>query len=383
MGIPYLTRRTEDKNARLPLKITFNTDPQLETDLYYLDDYRQLGHGCLKSIGIDGSVFIHSYIKADSEQTPDGKASFNVYINESALEISTKMVEYMKIVLHFFELMNHHKGIQRKVLIHVVIDGRPPVLKNRKSHTPDAYSQMNESDKKTLHDKIILILKERIAEMSSVETKLFFLSNKDKKNRGEGELELYSVCKKINKKYETQNDIKNVIVSSDSDLTALMALEKDERLVIISPTRNGIYITNLQLMLKGLKLNAEEFIKYVVLHFIFFGSDYNAGLMSNPTESKQIIIYNAVKNGCDDINEIARGCLRKLSKVAKKRQAETSAEYLTELKGDLIIEAICSIRYYKSLGDKSHLTDYSPFIYRKPDTRRCIPLISFQPETLQ
>ena len=383
MGVHYLSRHNEHVNARLPLKITFNADLQLETDLYFLKDYEQIGHGRLKSIGIDGSVFIHSHIIAESKQLADGKASFNVYVNKSATEISTKIVEYVKIVLHFFELMNpqyhhHNPADDNNVLIHVVIDGKPPVSKNRRDQTLDAYSQMNKNDKKELHDKLMVMLNQKIIDLSTnTTTNLILLSNKNEKNRGEGELELYSVCKKINKKYQFQNDVKNVIVSPDSDLIALMALEKDAQLVIISPTRNGIYITNLQLMLKGLQLNADEFIKYVVLHFIFFGSDYNAGLMTNPTESKQTVLYQAVKNGCDDINKIARGCLRKLNKEAKERLRGTSSEYLTELKEDLVIEAICSMRYYKSLGDKSHLTDFSPFIYQKPDSRGCVPLLSF------
>lgn len=384
MGVHYLSRHNEDVNARLPLRITFNTDQQLETD-YFLKDYQQIGCGSLKSIGIDGSVFIHSHIIAESAQTPDGKISYNVYIDRSASQISTKIFEYVKIVLHFFEIMNHHSHHHESsdnVLIHVVIDGKPPASKNRRSHTPDAYSQMNKTDKKKLHYKLIDILKQQIKKFNNNITtnlNLILLSNDTEKNRGEGELALFTVCKKINEKYQTRNDIiiKNVIISSDSDVIALMALHRDERLVIISPTCNGIYITNLQLMLKGLKLDCDEFIRYVVLHFIFFGSDYNAGLMTSPTESKQLVLYNAVKNGCDDINEIARGCLRRMSKKAKERLVETPSEYLDQLKEDLIIEALCSVRYYMSLGLTSHLTNFSPFIYQKPESRECIPLISF------
>ena len=376
MGVHYLTRHTEHVNARLPLKITFNTDMQLETDVYFLKDYQQIGHGHLKSIGIDGSVFLHSHIIAENKQASD---EFNVYIDKSAAEISNKMIEYIKIVLHFFELMNFQQQKTAEVLIHVVIDGKPPVTKNRRGgETRDAYSQMNRADKKKLHDKLIAMLKQMITELSNTidSTNLILLTNKNDKNRGEGELELYSVCKTINKKFQSDN-VKNVIISPDSDLIALMALEKDSQLVIISPTHNGIYITNLQLMLQGLQLNADEFIKYVVLHFIFFGSDYNAGLMTTPTESKQFVLYRAVKNGCDDLNEIARGCLRRLNKESKARLKTTSSVYLTQLKEDLVIEAICSMRYYKSLGDKSRLTDFSPFIYQKPDSRECVPLLSF------
>ena len=387
MGVHYLSRHNEHMHARLPLKITFNTDPQLETDLYFLKDYQQIGCGTLKSIGIDGSVFIHSHIIAESAQTPDGKKLYNVCIDKSASQISTKIFEYVNIVLHFFEIMNHphhprNNESSDNILIHVVIDGKPPASKNRRSHTPDAYSQMNKTDKKKLHRELIDELKKQIKKFNeniTTNMKLILLSNDTKKNRGEGELELFSVCKKINERYETRNDvkIKNVIISSDSDVIALMALHRDERLVIISPTCNGIYITNLQLMLKGLQLNHDEFIKYVVLHFIFFGSDYNAGLMTTATESKQLVIYNAVKKGCDDINEIGRGCLRKMSKRAKERLVVTPSQYLDNLKEDLMIEAICSVQYYKSLGNTDHLINFSPFIYQKPDSRECIPLISF------
>ena len=387
MGVHYLCRKIERVNARLPMKITFNDDPYFETDKDTNDIYRQIRSGCLKSIGIDGSVFIHSHIIADRKKE-EGDI-YTVYIEKSADEISTKIVEYVKIVLYFFEHFAEESttNIKKKVLIHMVIDGKPPAPKNRKNlltGRDDPYSQMDKEDKQKLHKELIALLRKKVADIDiNNKYDLILLSNEKEKNRGEGEIQLYSMCKKINEKYRNNNNdkISNVIISPDSDVIAMMAFEKDYNMVILSPTRHGVFITNLALMVNGLKLTLDEFINYVVLHFIFFGSDYNAGLMTNPTESKQTVLYHAVKKGCDDLNEIGRGCLRRLNSEKKKRREdieEDTSSYLEQLKNDLVFEAICSMRYYKSLGEKSILTEQSPFLYRDEEKKRYIPLISFQ-----
>lgn len=389
MGVHYLSRHNEQSNARLPLKITFNADPFLETDSFFFEDYRQMANGKLKSIGIDGSVFIHSHIVADRKSEDDNdECFFNVYMNKSANEISTKIAQYVETVLHFFQLFeNEDEATDDAILVHIVIDGKPPAPKNRKKkdQQDSPYSQMDEKDKKELHRKIMAILKEKITkEMSKIFGKdLILLSNETDTNRGEGELRLFSLCQKINEKYnDNKNVIRNVIVSPDSDVIAMMALHGDKNLVIVCPTQLGVFITNHSQMLKGLKLKtSDEFMRYVALHFIFFGSDYNAGLMTNPTESKQLVLYNAVKRCCDNLNEIGRECSRKQTTNVKERlqSLENPPLYLKMLKEDLIAEAVYAMMYYYSSGENiQYVQDHiSPSVYRQKERLKYIPLIPF------
>ena len=362
MGVHHLIRNHADVNARLPLKITFNVgeNANLESD-YYFSDYKQIGTGTLRYIGIDGSVFIHSNIIAD--QIEEGK--YRIHFDKTVNEIVKNILNYVEIIIIFFNLFNNPVE-KTQILIHFVVDGKPPVVKNRQRQwSPDPYTQMNTEEKKKIQAKIV----ENLAKYIEPKENLLFLSNVSTSNRGEGELELYSVSNKIIAKHNNKN-VKTVIISSDSDVIAMMVLDKNPNLVAVCPSKQGPHITNFELMMKGLGLTPDQLSLYTILHFIFFGSDYNLGLMTTPTDSKQKVIYDAVKSGETNINEIARKCKR------NKKKDVSDKTYLNDLKPKLIYEAICAVLYYKK-RDESFLLKHSPLLYRQEDVKKCVPLISF------
>ena len=395
MGVHYLVRNLEHICGRLPFKITFNTNDSchMESDLN-IDEYRQIGNGILKYIGIDGSVIIHSKIKTENDL---------VLIKQSAKEIVRQIIEYVEIIVIYFNIFNQKDKMVKTILLHFVIDGKPPCNKNRRkifdeegneTYKMDAYSLMPIHQKEKLHRKIIKYLKHEIQlNNSNNKYKIELLTNfnVNKNERGEGEIELYKVCQKLNEKYQQQNEMnkekhiyKNVIVSSDSDLISLMLLHNDDNLVIISPINRSIYITNLKLITNALKFkNNYEIMKYILLHFIFFGSDYNLGLMSNPNNSKQKAILDAIANDLDDINNIGRNCPRKRKRKLNDdgsyiKNNNSNTNFLQKFKELLIYEAICAFMYYYDFDNGSkYLLNYSPRLYEKYEAKKYISLLNF------
>ena len=387
MGVHYLIRNLENINGRLPFKLTFNSN-DLESDLY-LQSYKDIGSGNLQYIGIDGSVIIHSKIVVDDNN--------NVDILKSAQEVANTILSYVQAILIYFNEFNKNNE-KNEIILHFVVDGIPPCKKNRikvidyegnEIYIRDSYSKMPLKHKKKLHKKIVKYIKKSIKIYNKKNkyneknkyNKITLLTNYDmnEKFRGEGEIELYKVCQLLNKREKSG---KNVIISSDSDVISLMLMHQDRNLVVISPLSKNIFITNYNVLTKALNLTSQsEIIKYVLLHFIYFGSDYNLGLMSNPNLSKQRIILDEVKNNNNintSIDEIGRKCVRK-----RKRRDDDDLDYcenfLQKFKDSLIYEAICAFMYYYKLENgKKYLVDYSPRLYEISEAKQYIPLLKFQ-----
>ena len=405
MGVKYLTHHHEKIDARLPFTIS------KEKILNYKDEYAQIGTGVLKSIGIDGSVFLHSY--ASSEEN----------IIDNAKIIAGRILGIVDKILIFFKKFNK---TDNDIILHIVIDSKPPIPKNRKETTKqDAYTALSLEDKDNLHKEILKHIECRVekgneevdflanngcafrgkeeaklsdidpyASMSNDERttlhenlleeiktclnnrpRIRLLSNINEENRKEGEIKLFSLCKEINDKYDNDPLIKNVIVSSDSDVVAMMNFHFDKSLVIVSNINGKLYILNHNLILSALKMTDRELATYTLLHYVYFGSDYNTGLVSSPTESKQKIIYQSVKNKINDINVIGKSFVRKRKRNEEIKDCKDN--FLTQFKSELIVEALCSILYYVSLGDEKYLTELSPLLYRKKKSKMYIPFIEF------
>lgn len=392
MGVHYLIRNLEHVNGRLPFKLTFNVDDKysMESDAY-IESYKEIGYGKLQYIGIDGSVIIHSKVVAD-------KDTQKVNIEQNANEIVKTILIYVQTILIFFNIFNNgNQGPRQNLILHFVVDGEAPCQKNRikvfdeegnETFVKDAYSRMLIKDKRKLHETIIEILNKKIQTFNENDDryKINLLTNYkvSEKSRGEGELELYKVCQMLNKKQNNESSLprKNVIISSDSDLISLMLMHQDENLVVISPLAKNIFITNFKVITKALNLTTKaEIIKYVLLHFIFFGSDYNLGLMSNPNENKKLAIYNGIKNTINDgIDQIAQNCNRKRKKQHEEEEEENDncRVFLQNFKESLIYEAICAFMYYFDLKDgKKYLLEYSPLLYKFSEAKKYIPLLKF------
>ena len=353
MGVHYLVRNLENKGGRLPFPQTQNNDNNANNS-----KYRQIGQGELKYIGFDGSVIIHEEVEN------------NLGVKENATKIVAIAIQYIEQVVMFFNTYN------KIIIIHFVIDGKPPCTKNRVEETDkkkDAYSTMPACSKKILHNKIIKYLQKKITSINNnVEYQLKLITNYniDENIRGEGEIELYKLCQMINNK---KSQHKNVIISSDSDLISLMLMNQDTNLVIISPLKKNIYVTNYHLITNALNLkNNTQTLQYLLLHFIFFGSDYNLGIISFPDDNKQKIILNAINNGKSNINDIAQTINR------KRKHNEFSTEFLENLKLLLIYEAICAFMYYyDTTNQKDYLLKYSPRLYENSMTKKYISFIQF------
>ena len=395
MGVHYLIRNLENINGRLPFRLTFNND-EMESDPN-IQDYKQIGFGLLQYIGIDGSVIIHSKIIADKNNNNQ------VYIEKSVIEIVETILRYIKSIIIFFNIFNNDndKNEKQNVILHFVIDGKPPCKKNRKkiiddegneTYKLDAYSLMSLEEKRRFHKNIIKVLKEKImlfnnddndndSQLKNYNITLLTNYNVSEDERGEGEIELYKFCQLLNKKRQNNNNnnnnnnqyYKNVIISSDSDLISLMLMHQDSNLVIISPL-NKIYITNFNLLTKALNLTGEhDVIKFVLLHFIFFGSDYNLGLMTNPNDNKQKVILEGIRNNVNNINEIGQNCKR------KRKRNNNDDKFLENLKNLLIYEAICAFMYYFDINNGAkYLLNYSPRLYEISVAKSYIPSINFQ-----
>ena len=345
MGVRYLIRNLERVGGRLPFKIN-NFEGGCSNEE---EDYRQIvGLGNLQYVGIDGSMLIHSKIISEKRS--------RVYIKRSALEIVKTILNYLEMIIIYFDSFSEKKDDDEKnIILHFVIDGKPPCKKNRRkiiddegneTFILDAYALMPSEQKEKLHRTIIKYLKRQLSIFKFKKINLLSNYNVDESERGEGEIELYKMCQRLN----NDNNNKNVIVSSDSDLISLMLLHRDTNLVIISPIKQSIYITNFTLMTKALNLTTDcDIFKYVLLHFIFFGSDYNLGLMTNPNESKQKVISDAIKNKINEVDEIGQKCIRK--RKLDNNNNDDDIYFLRKFKQLLIYEAICAFMYYFDIQD--------------------------------
>ena len=395
MGVHYLVRNLEHICGRLPFKITFNTENnfKMESDPN-INEYMQIGKGDLKYIGIDGSVIIHSKIISNNNNNNN-----TVYVKKSTKRIVQTILHYVRMTIIYFNIFNKkNETLQedKEIILHFVIDGKPPCNKNRRkildeegNDKKDAYSLMPLDQKKKLHKKIIKYLYKELLSFnnkSNYRIKLLTNFNLNDKKRGEGEIELYRICQLLNKKFNSSPLAKNVIISSDSDLVSLMLLHQDDNLVIISPLSKNIYITNYKLVINALNLkNKNQVIEYVLLHFIFFGSDYNLGLVSNPSDSKQKVILNAVTEQLHNINDIGRNCKRKCLKRKyhddyndDEYNKNSQIDFLQKFKELLIYEAICAFMYYYDIENGiNYLTKYSPRLYEKSEAKKYISLLNF------
>ena len=400
MGVHYLIRNLERVDGRLPFKITLNDkgNSYFESDMN-IDKYKDIGNGNLQYIGIDGSVIIHSKIITDKNK---------ILEKESAVAIVDTIMRYIKTVIIFFDIFSTRENINnsKKIILHFVIDGKAPCLKNRRkiidddgneTYKKDSYSLMSSKEKHDFHKIIIKYLKKELSFFfnnnddydnnayyrlfKNIKIELLTNYNINEDKRGEGEIELFKFCQLLNKKnlQEKQSvPYKNVIISSDSDVISLMLMHKDKNLVVISPL-NIIYITNFNLITKSLNLTAKNaYFKYVLLHFIFFGSDYNLGLMSNPNNDKQKAILNAIYDDVNNIDEIGQTFKRRRRKRKYNEDSYDDDEFLKNLKNLLIYEAICAFMYYYDIETGSkYLTTYSPRLYEKTDTKKYISFLNF------
>ena len=168
MGVPYLVRNLENICGRLPFKITFNTENncymESDSNIY---EYEQIGKGILKYIGIDGSVIIHSKVKSTNRNNNI------VHIKENAKEIVITILKYIEMIIIFFDIFNpkDNNDVKKEIILHFVIDGKPPCNKNRRkifdekgneTYIMDAYSLMPLDQKEKLHRKIIKYLSKNI-----------------------------------------------------------------------------------------------------------------------------------------------------------------------------------------------------------------------------
>ena len=450
MGVKFLTHNHEKCNARLPFKLTFNsTCSKLETDCNY-EKYQNMGRGILKSIGIDGSVFLHSYFaseypkqknfgslrkngqvdypgfgiennKFENENNNNNNNNYKVFRNNAFIDldlsarcVARNILETVNVILSYFEIFNpsensfrNFTGKSSKIILHLVVDGAPPIKKNRPYRAwcdRDAYSTLSRNDKRKLHTQLHYKIEETLKENYKYHG-IRLLSNLLDEHRNEGEIALYSFCQKVNKKFNHDPNIRNVIVSSDSDVVAMMIFHQDKTLVVVSKINSQIYILNHDTIGSGLNMTDMELKLYTMLHFIFFGSDYNLGLVTNPNESKQRIIQLSVKSQMTDLNAIANQFARRLpagSGVKKKNSnpllsspllssplLSSSDSFSFSSKGEcldleqfkicLIIEAMCAAKYYHSLGDEKFL-QMSPKLHTVDNInwRAFIPFLKFK-----
>ena len=332
MGIKYLTYNHQNIDARVPFETTASSMVEIDAGVT----------GDLKSIGIDGSIFFHAYYRTYIDPYESDREEASMIHNVKY--ISDIIKGYILRILHYFG-----KSCGDPVIIYLVMDDAPPVKKNRNiSKTQSAYSQVPKPNRKNL---LNLIYKALHDEYNGGNTRV--LTNLNRKSK-EGEIELYSFTRRIR---SSSFNTRHVIVSCDSDLVAMMIFHTDPSLVIISPICGNAYILNYNMVKSGLSLSDYQLQMYTLLHFIFFGSDYNVGMVM-ASKNKHDIILDSVKKGVTDVNQIGNQFTRKKSAEAEKE----TPEYLENLKKELMHEAVCAAKYYASLGNETYLKN-SPLLY--------------------
>ena len=418
MGIPFLLRNLQKTDGRIPLLDQFRD----KTKNDYKTAVRIARKGQFNSIGIDESVFLHGHTKS------------NESIDENAFHIVAAIEHYITSICTFFEYyylvgndgeeeeeedeeeeeVKEEKRQQRDIKIFLSVDGPPPVKKNRRERKKnnededylDAYSKLSLEEKIKLQASVSRKLQSKLSRKKEYNFKIesnHYQGGGRRRGEGGGEKEDVEDGNNYNNNYfqreegeielikfakRQKRQTTNVILSSDSDVTAMVILNKIENIVIVSPkgSSNCPFIWDLQSISDGLDLNYDNLFNYVVLHFFFFGSDYNYGLMNCPTESKKKIIHEsstADSLNMELINKIGKRCNRTKVISTADNICVSELEYFKYL---LIVEAICSILYYASLGERKDLflNDISPLIYLKckDDDRfnigTLVSLINFQ-----
>ena len=362
MGISYLTYHIQDVNARLPL---VNSLAYVDSSLINL--YKNIGNnGELNSIGIDGAIFLHGHTIRVPNNTDGNDDELKIDIEESARRVVNSIMGYINKICAFFaslyqDFQNYHCINENNcVYCYFVVDGSPPVRKNRKYKIKnDLYSLMEASEKNLLHKTIVNLLQCKLLNVPFYQFKVKSNYEIDYVKRGEGEIELIRFAQSF-KNYQKAN----VIISSDSDVTGMIILNSLENIVIVTPKigkknndemLSGPFISNLYTLSTGLKLDKDQLIYYVILHFLCFGSDYNYGLINCPNLKKKKLLHEASLNFSQHL---------KLNKTTK----DDNKSWFVSLKNLLIIEGLCSIMYYASVGKlKEILTKFSPLIYLKND----------------
>ena len=389
MGIPLLLRNLQETDGRIPLLDKFRD----KTKNKYKTAVRIATKGRFNSIGIDESVFLHGHTNSHES------------IKANAIHVASAIEYYIISICNFFEyyyLVEHNndddekkeeegggggygkkKLQQRDIKIFLSVDGPPPVKKNRRERKNkdgeedcfDAYSKMSLGEKKELQASVSRILQSKLLRKKEYNFKIESNHSQEEKDedvndyfqREEGEIELI----KFANRQESQTT--NVILSSDSDVTAMVILNKLENIVIVAPkcSNNCPFISDLQSISDGLDLNYNHLVNYVILHFVFFGSDYNYGLMNCPTDSKKKLIYEgSITDSVLDrnhINNIGKRCNRTRI-INTTDDICLYDDYTLEcFKNLLIVEALCSMLYYASLGKSKYLLldNLSPLIYLK------------------
>ena len=347
MGIPYLLRNLQEYNCRIPLLPCPN-----EKDEVNKIANRIAVKGLFNSIGIDESVFLHGHTK------------FEDSIDENAFHVASAIEHYINSICNFFEYYNDNNKKIYYIKIFLSVDGPPPIPKNRRDireEKLDAYSKLSLNEKKRLQTCVSLKLQTMLLSYEKYKRYNFNVQSNhesDYFDKEEGEIELMNFAKK------QDNHTTNVILTSDSDVTAMVIYNKMEDIVIVSPkcSNNCPFIWDLQSISDGLNLNYNQLIKYVNFHFVFFGSDYNYGLMNCATDSKKRIIHRESSNETSDINNVGKQFLRTkiLNNYNEKKYDSVTLEYFKKL---LEVEAVCSMMYYASLGEMKYLLKESPRIY--------------------
>ena len=369
MGIPNLTLDLQSCGGRIRLyegKEEF-VENEIATKIASL--------GMINCIGIDGAVFLHDYTNG------------HMSLSDNASNITNVILKHIKQICEFFSHYNQcveqkSNCPRRGIFIFFCLDGKPPVEKNRRKSSSvkrdDDYMNLSMKDKHTLQQLLVENLERELAN----EKYCFeFQSNISQKNREEGEIALM--------KFVTRQERAgaNIVLSSDSDITAMVILRKLSSVVIVTPNNNkhDSYISNLQSISDGLNLNYDQLFDYVILHILFFGSDYNYGLFNYPKKSDQVIFHEEISqwDRNPDINAVGRRCIR-IKVINHIGFHESDIDYLKDL---LFLEGFCSILYYISLGElKCLLTDnVSPLVYlnyekifdTKVDIRVLVALLKF------
>ena len=347
MGIPHLLRNLQDFNARIPLLSCYNEKDELNKIAI-----RIATKGLFNSIGIDESVFLHGHTKSEDS------------IDENAYHVASAIEHYIYNICKFFDIYND-KNLSNDcniydIKIFLSVDGPPPIPKNRRDpKEKDAYSKMSLSEKRKLQMRISYKLQNMLSRDEKYKGYNFNIQSNHESEyleKEEGEIELMNFVKK------QDSHTTNVILTSDSDVTAMVVLNKVENVVIVSPKCNNNYsfISDLQSISDGLNLDYSQLIKYVAFHFIFFGSDYNYGLMNCATQSKKDLIHQESTKDTFDINKVGRRFVRTRIVSNDERYDPVTLKNFKKL---LEIEAVCSMMYYASLGKMKYILEESPQLY--------------------
>ena len=318
----------------------------------------------IKFIGIDGSHFLHYCINNNNNKKENGSSDITD-IESNAEKISTIIFYYVERVCKIFRVEKNG------VILYCVTDGYPPVSKNKiYEKRRDIYKEIDVKKLMKLSFKKLKIkIKNNLTDIT-----FNFLTNFEcnDKDRGEGEIELFKFANDLSINHNNNND-KNIIISLDSDILAMMIFVKNPSIILLTPnfTTNTGYLYDLNTLSEKLNLNYDQLINFIILHFMYFGSDYNYGLLNNNSSNSvggyelKTIIYDAVVRSTTlnfyNVLEIAK-------LLCNNNNFNEDDCYLNK---QYFLEAICAIIYYISLGkNKNILKVKSPLLYKKQNNKQ-------------